>query len=348
MPRKITYFLHDFAPDREALSKEVSLLVSHFHGYIDFRVAVHDISAKLRFRFSKSMPCYPGWMLPLGYFFTRYLQNRSDLVHIFGSVTGRIYLRILNRRPAVLTNASAIIMDRVGACKSHWSKLDRIVVECNRDKKTLVECGVSAERLELIYPGVHLPEVAAPKMGTKFKMLFASAPISDEASEFFSKGVDLILNVASEVKDCDFTLLWRGKHLGGIQHRITALKLNNVVVKNIIVSDMTHFYERFHAIILVPIRGDACKPCPHCIIEALAAGRPVIASRFVGVADLIEQQGCGVVCDGEKESLLSAIEELRTSYFLCQRECRTTAEHYFSCSEFIHRYEKLYSRFLAL
>lgn len=346
MPKKISYFIHDFAPDREALSKEVELLHSYFEGHKDFQVAFHDISTKFKFRISKSMVCYPDWMLPLGYFFTRHLQNHSDLVHIFGSVTGRIYLKILNRRPAVLTNASAIIMDRIESCKSYWSKLDKIIVECNRDKKILLEHGVSPEQLQLIYPGIRFPAVIPPKMGRKFKILFASAPISNAIGELSSRGLDLILKVASELKDCEFTLLWRGKHLGQIQDQINTFELNNVILQNEIVPDMTHFYEQFHAIILVPIKEDACKPCPHSIIEALAIGRPVIASRFVGIADLIEQEGCGVICDGKKEILLNVIEKLRMSYSVYQRRCRVTAEHYFSISEFIRRYEKLYSEFL--
>jgi glycosyltransferase involved in cell wall biosynthesis len=325
MPKKISYFLHDFTPDREALSKETEVLYSHFDSYRVFQVAVHDISTKFKMRFSKSMVCYPDWMLPLGYFFTRHLQNHSDLIHIVGSVTGRIYLKILNRKPTILTNASAIIMDRVENCKGYWPKLDKIVVECNRDKKILLECGVPPERLQLIYPGVQLPEVTRPKIGKKFKILFASAPISDASEEFSSKGVDLILKVAAELKDCDFTLLWRKKHLDRIKDQISTLKLKNVILQDEIISDVMQFFEQSHAIILVPIKEDACKPCPHSIVEALAVGRPVIVSRFVGIADIIQQEECGVVCDGEKESLITAIERLRASYSVYQRRCRVTA-----------------------
>ena len=348
MPKKISYFLHDFTPDREALSKETEILYSHFDNYSDFQVAIHDISTKFKMRFSKSRVCYPDWMLPLGYFFTRHLLNHSDLIHIVGSVTGRTYLKILSQRPAVLTNASAIIMDRVESCKTYWSKLDRIVVECNRDKKILLECGVPPDRLQLIYPGVQLPEVTTPKIGKKFKILFASAPISNALEEFSSKGLDLILKVAAEIKDCDFTLLWRKKHLNRIKGQIDALKLKNVVLQNAIISNVMQIFEQSHAVILVPIKEDACKPCPHSIIEALAVGRPVIVSRFVGIADLIQQEECGVVCDGGKESLLAAIEKLLTSYSSYQRRCRVTAEHYFSSSKFVYQYEKLYSEFLDI
>lgn len=346
MPKTVSYFLHDYSPKSEALSKETEILYSHFNSRRDFQVAVHDISTKFKLRFSKSMVCYPDWMLPLGYFFTRYLQNRSDLIHIMGSATGRIYLKILSRRPAVLTNASAIIMDRVESCKTYWSKLDKIVVECNRDKKILLKCGVLPERLQLIYPGIQLPEVAAPRIGKKFKILFASAPISNEVEEFSSKGLDLILNVATELKDCDFTLLWRKKHVDRIEDKISALKLKNVVLENEITLNVMRFFEQSHAIILIPIKEDACKPCPHSIIEALAAGRPVIASQFVGIADLVQQEECGVVCDGNKESVLTAIEQLRVSYSVYQKRCRVTAEHYFSSSKFTRQYEKLYSEFL--
>ncbi len=346
MPKKISFFLHDYQPNSEALSQEAYILHSNLTGQEGFQSAIHEIATKCKFRFSSTRICYPNWMLPLGYFATRYLQNNSDLIHIIGSVTGKIYLKILDRRPAVLTCASAIKLDKIETCKNYWPKLDLIIVECNRDKKLLLQNGIHHAKLQLIYPGVQSPKPTAPPKGKKFKILFASAPISKAASEFSSKGIDLILQTAPELTDCEFTLLWRGRHLDKIKRLLTDLQCNNVILHNALVRNMKQFYAQFHAVILVPTKEDSCKPCPHSFVEALALGKPVIASRHIGISDLVETEQCGVVCEAEKNSLQAGIEKLRRSYEQYQKRCIPVARDYFSYNEFIRQYKKIYSLLL--
>jgi len=48
------------------------------------------------------------------------------------------------------------------------------------------------------------------------------------------------------------------------------------------------------------------------VLEAMAAGRPVIVSREVGLADLVRESGGGLVTDGAPEHLGDAIAELST------------------------------------
>ena len=48
------------------------------------------------------------------------------------------------------------------------------------------------------------------------------------------------------------------------------------------------------------------------VIEAMAAGRPVIVSKDVGLAPMVEQQGVGLVVDGDSGRLAAAIERLLT------------------------------------
>lgn len=348
MPKKISYFLHDFSPDREALSKEVQTLCSGLNRVDGYQTVVHDISTcAWKVRLSSARISYPKWLWPIGYFVTKHLQHRSDLIHIVGSITGRIYSRLLERRPAVLTNASAIMINRLKECDNYWRKLDLIAVECNRDKELLLQHGVPAERLQVIYPGVKIPKSAPPLKNKKFNILFASAPISSSADECVAKGVDLILEAARELQDCHFTLLWRGRHLDKAKRKIQQSATGNVTLHNEIIADMMQFYTQFHTVLLAPTHPEACKPCPHSLIEALAAGRPVIASRHIGIADLIDNEQCGVSCNADKESLLREIDRLRTSYERYQKQCLPTALRYFSCEAFVRNYREIYSRLLA-
>src|SRR4029453_422980 len=46
------------------------------------------------------------------------------------------------------------------------------------------------------------------------------------------------------------------------------------------------------------------------VLEAMAAGRPVVVSADVGVSDLVRESGCGIVIDGGAEQLGGAIAPL--------------------------------------
>jgi glycosyltransferase involved in cell wall biosynthesis len=78
-------------------------------------------------------------------------------------------------------------------------------------------------------------------------------------------------------------------------------------------------------------------------MEGLASGRPVLASRLVGIADIIESERCGVVFEPDPESLASAIERLRAHYGRYQTRCQAVAERYFSKQKFVGEYERIYA-----
>jgi glycosyltransferase involved in cell wall biosynthesis len=46
------------------------------------------------------------------------------------------------------------------------------------------------------------------------------------------------------------------------------------------------------------------------VLEAMAAGRPVVVSAAVGLSDLVRESGCGIVIDGGAEQLGTAIARL--------------------------------------
>ena len=67
--KRITYFTHDYEPDREAISKEVKMLFEHFSGNgFAYRLKIHDITSRsVNVRFSRSYVAYYNKLLPLGY-----------------------------------------------------------------------------------------------------------------------------------------------------------------------------------------------------------------------------------------------------------------------------------------
>ena len=70
------------------------------------------------------------------------------------------------------------------------------------------------------------------------------------------------------------------------------------------------------------------EPFPMSVLEAMSVGLPVIATESCGLADVIRESGSGIVVNGSKESLVSAMRRLLTDGQLREQmssAARTTA-----------------------
>jgi glycosyltransferase involved in cell wall biosynthesis len=93
--------------------------------------------------------------------------------------------------------------------------------------------------------------------------------------------------------------------------------------------------------LLFPVRW--AEPFGLVMIEALACGTPVIATRWGSVPEVIEDGVTGFVVEGEDE-LVPALGRLSE---LDRRRCRAEAERRFSAAAMVDRYETLYRKLLA-
>lgn len=90
---------------------------------------------------------------------------------------------------------------------------------------------------------------------------------------------------------------------------------------------------------------------PYAISEAMAAGKPVIASRVGGVPEMIEDGDSGVLIDaGDARELLGALKELAGSAQLRQRmgtRGRTLAEERYGLGSMVGRTEQVFAATVA-
>jgi glycosyltransferase involved in cell wall biosynthesis len=94
-------------------------------------------------------------------------------------------------------------------------------------------------------------------------------------------------------------LYWR-ENQGVLRHRYELLDFNSV--------DVVAFLSSLDAF-LYKVRHDVNEACPVAVLEALAAGIPVVAEDRAGVADLIVRNATGFLCTTNAE-YQSAIESL--------------------------------------
>lgn len=334
--RKILFWTGVIEPHREGISKEVFTLHRHFEDsfVIGTSQGVGKFSLNERYL---SIPC---WALPSVRFWARYVEKHFSLSHIVQGMNNYHYLKALGRKPAILT---AIAVEDI-LSMDHYQNVNKIVVECNRDRDKLISHGFDPHKVKVIYPGVDVTNFNHDGLipPEPFKILFASSPVSLEYME--PRGIRLLLEAAKIKKDVEFILAWRkwGNTLPLLQQWIRELSLSNVKVIYEDIGDMRGLYRNAHATVLPFTTEKLTKSCPNSAIESLAAGRPVLLSDNVGISDVIDQENCGVIFSPHVEGLINSIKEIQNGYRDYQGNTLDCARKFFDQNSFLEHYAKLY------
>src|SRR5205823_4942623 len=137
------------------------------------------------------------------------VEPRGDVTHVFGAIDEWHLLRAVGRRPVVFTVALP-----GGALDSKLAqKVSMFAAETEPLAGALIEAGVPADRVAVVYPGVNLqhfcpePEILVPTDG-RFRLLFASTPA--DPAEFSRRGIPFLVELARARPEVDIVLLVRG------------------------------------------------------------------------------------------------------------------------------------------
>lgn len=338
MSKKIIYFVRNYSPSNEGVSKEVALLSQTFKPSFLF-----DLSSKLRLTFGKNFISFFKFLFPF-YLLIYYAERQGLLSHIYSSLGDLPYLRILNKKPLILTSSSASSKLKISQNLDRLKKIDRIVVQCERDKKTLLSLGIPFKKIQLIYPGVELSPYQKPS--GRFKVLFLSSPFTK--SYFKARGITLIIKAAKKLPHINFTLVWRKK--GGTFDYVKKLTHNipnfTLIPGPLPPAAIIRLFNHHHLTIAPFVGSSKNKPCPNSIIESLAFGKPVLVTKAVGISDLIRKEKCGLVINPLLPELVKALLRLRKNYSSFQKNTHSCAQKYFDKKKSLNKYKRLYHSFL--
>lgn len=221
-------------------------------------------------------------------------------------------------------------------------RLPAIVVSSERDRETLRSRGL--KNVYVVRPGIDTSRFspAPPPAGSGFTLLAGSSPWTE--AQFRSKGVEALLAAAEARPDLRLVFLWRGLLFEAMQTRVAQRGLQaRVEVINQRV-DVNEVLARVHAAVVLASDATLVKAFPHSLLEALAAGRPVLVSRALPMADYVEQTGCGqeveTVSAGE---VLAALARLEANYKACRAAALRVGQRDFSRPALAEAYGRLYA-----
>ena len=302
----IIYLLPTLPPKSaqvEAIAQEIDLLRRNFGGEV-----VHvNPNAHL------PRPLIPrlgfGWhMLPR----LHQMARQADLFHFFNPGPYPYPFLLALPKPVIYTITAGLDSKPI---LPYLRRMAMITVPDERTLHQLQQLGL--RNIACQRPGIatqrftHTPLALAP--GEPLRLLVASAPWTRE--QFHSKGFDAILAAAQRTPNLHLTLLWRGLLADEVRARIAALGIGTQVTVIDATVDVNAALARVHAAAIFATEPGIIKSYPHSLLDALAAGKPVLLSRTIAMSDYVNKEQCGVVVDTvTPEAIIAAVNALRATY----------------------------------
>ncbi|MCB0116434.1 MAG: glycosyltransferase, partial [Caldilineaceae bacterium] len=208
--------------------------------------------------------------------------------------------------------------------------------------------GWGVRNVHLVKPGVDVtkfqhtpPPVNGPD--GPIRLLMASAPWT--LPQFESKGVDALLAAVQQRPNLHLTLLWRGVLTDEIHRRIAAADVQDRVTLHDGLVDVDSVLATVHAAVVMATTANIVKAYPHSLLDALAAGKPVLVSRVIPMSNYVEEHGCGQVVDAvTPASLLAAMDRLLNDYESAVATARAIGRRDFSEGAMIESYRTVYNQ----
>ncbi len=321
-------------PQAEALSQEIDALRSHFSGEI-----VHLNPNR---RATGPIP-----RLLFGFQRLADLRRREADIHLHHIYNPDPFpfpvLRLL-RRPVVYTISSGWAGQRLN--RAFFNRLAAVTAPDARSVRHLRAAGLT--NVHLVRPGVDVARFThtPPPPLDRLRLLAASAPWTEE--QFASKGVDALLEAARREPRLELVFLWRGVLTEAMQGRVRRLGLADRVTVIDRLVDVNQVLARVHAVVCLASRPGIVKSYPHSLLDGLAAGRPVLVSQAIPMADYVAETGCGQVVEAvTPEAILDATARLRGAYTIRQQAAQAVGRRDFDQARMVADYREVYLRATA-
>ena len=147
--------------------------------------------------------------------------------------------------------------------------------------------------------------------------------------------------VHKQYPDTELVILGEGEERPALERQVQELHLQDAVKLEGIVSHVAEYLHTAHIYLL----SSDYEGLPQSVLEAMAAGLPIVTTEAGGVADVMRQNENGIVVPcGDEEQLAQAMKRLVQSQALCLRfsEKGTELVQQYSIQNCAEQYRRLY------
>jgi len=273
------------------------------------------------------------------------LDGRVDIHHVFSNGIYPYPILQFFNKPIVYTSVIDV-EDKLSFFSRFLLKnVDLFVVATERDRKKMGQFGLDCG---CVLPGIDIKKFSTtPLLNRKeFVLLAGSAPWNE--AQFESKGVNALLETAAALPWLKLIFFWRGKLLEEMREKVEQYGVSARVTIITGQADVNKVLGTVHAAVVLAAKSKIVKGYPHSLLEALAAGKPVVVSQTLAIADYVKTTGCGVCVDTiTSEELGVKLSALRKEYADVHRAVSALDLSIFTKTSMVYSYEKIYRNLLA-
>lgn len=246
-------------------------------------------------------------------------------------------------------------MDKYGI-KILSTGLDKVIAVSDNVKKSLMACGVGENKIDVIPPCINEevfnPFIPASRVHKEVKTTSSKTPMVLFVGNIErAKGLDVFLNAAESIlrrnnPRIKFVITLHEPYEIIQRVRVVASRrLGSSVAVLGVVKDMVSLMASAD-VVVAPFRGtEGIADIPLIILEAMAIGKPVVASKVGGIKEVICNGETGVFVDPNRaDELADAITALLSDSNLRKEisERAALSVKQFSCIEVSRRLSDLY------
>lgn len=201
--------------------------------------------------------------------------------------------------------------------------------------------GIPEEKIPCIYVGIDLKRFARPaayEIQTPFRFA-ATGRLSEQ------KNYPMMLRAFSSVHqhypNSELVIMGEGDLRAELEHQCETLNLRQSVRFTGNIPKVQEELWTAHAYLM----SSDYEGLPQTVLEAMAAGLPIISTKAGGVVDVVEHEKNGLLADcGDQEGLIHAMERLIQSPKLCKQfsECSVALVQKYSIAACAEQYKELY------
>lgn len=215
---------------------------------------------------------------------------------------GRFYnsLRYKCNRGSVARSALTMAESYVSKWLGNQTKVDRFIAISDFLRDSVVDMGMDPKRLVTLHNFVtHIEE----EVGAKSDYIVYAGRFER------IKGIWTLLDVASKLPHVTFKLAGHGGGEEELRNEVYKRGLHNIEFLGFLSQDKLKGVIRSARACVVPSEWD--EPFGLAVVESMALGTPVVASRIGGIPEIITSGKDGLLCEpGSVEDFTSAVKKL--------------------------------------
>jgi len=264
-----------------------------------------------------------------------------DLHHLYYATLYPFpWLRALHK--PLIYSAVTGVGAHVAPGRADWLKAIHTIVSCNPRDEAMLRA-LRPARYRIIRPGIAVERFTHTPcpLDQELILLVGSAPWIHR--QFQTKGIDLLMDVAGALP-LRLVFLWRGLLLDELKRHIARRGLNRRVEIINEATDVNRVLARVHATVVLAETESQVKAYPHSLMESLSAGKPVLVSGCIPMADYVAEAQCGeVVPKLTQDDLRAAIRGLMDHYGERQAKALARGRADFALAPMLEAYGEVYA-----